>query len=119
MGAAACTPSQRGARRALAACLPAGVRRLSEVCSLCLERLVALGRSIQATFRYGRPADDGIAWPGDGSAVAAALRGQARCMVADLQSLAEAYVAALLAVGESGMQSRPWMLPVVFQVPLF
>lgn len=65
-----------------------------------MERLVALGRSLQATFLYGRPADDGICWPENSTAAAELLRGQARAMVADLQSLTEAFVAALMAVGE-------------------
>jgi hypothetical protein len=39
-----------------------GVRRLSELASLCIERLLALGRSVSASFRHGG-ANDGIRWP--------------------------------------------------------
>lgn len=35
------------------------VRSVAELCSLCLERLLALGRSLSSHYRYGRPADDG------------------------------------------------------------
>lgn len=37
----------------------AGVKRIAEVGSLCIERLLALARSLSAAFRFGRPADDG------------------------------------------------------------
>ena len=41
----------------------AGAGALAELAALCLERLLALGRSVAAAARYGRPTDDGIAWP--------------------------------------------------------
>ncbi len=50
------------------------VRRLSELASLCIERLLALGRSVSATFRHGRAADDGIWWPESAEEKAAMLR---------------------------------------------
>lgn len=53
-----------------------GAGALAEVASLCLERLLALGRSLAASMRYGKPTDDGIKWPQDPHAVTALLRGQ-------------------------------------------
>lgn len=55
-----------------------GAGALAEVASLCLERLLALGRSLAASTRYGKPTDDGIQWPQDPHAVTAMLRGQVR-----------------------------------------
>lgn len=52
-----------------------GVRRLSELASLCIERLLALGRSVSASFRHGG-ANDGIRWPESPEEKAAMLRFQ-------------------------------------------
>lgn len=52
-----------------------GVRRLSELASLCIERLLALGRSVSASFRHGG-ANDGIRWPEPPEEKAAMLRFQ-------------------------------------------
>jgi len=40
-----------------------GRQRLAELAAIGVERLLALGRSLVAQFRTGRPADDGILWP--------------------------------------------------------
>lgn len=50
---------------------------LAELAALCLERLLALGRSMAAHFHTGRPSDDGIAWPQPAAAKAALLQQQA------------------------------------------
>lgn len=35
-----------------------GVQSVAELCSLCLERLLALARSLSSSYRYGKPAND-------------------------------------------------------------
>lgn len=40
-----------------------GARLLAELCGLCVERLLAVGKSLAAHARTQRPADDGICWP--------------------------------------------------------
>lgn len=47
------------ALKALAGLHADGVRSVAELCSLCLERLLALGRSVSYFYRSGRPANDG------------------------------------------------------------
>ncbi|KAK9798114.1 hypothetical protein WJX73_000135 [Symbiochloris irregularis] len=72
-----------------------GAEALAEVASLCLERLLALGRSLAASTRYGKPTDDGIQWPQDPTAVTAMLRGQGRRMLEDVEALGQAFLDAL------------------------
>jgi hypothetical protein len=42
---------------------PAGSEQLGEVASLCMERMVALARSVGAFARFRQESDDGIKWP--------------------------------------------------------
>ena len=49
---------------------------LGEAASLCLERLLALARSLAASMRFARPADDGIRWPNEARLAVAMLRAQ-------------------------------------------
>lgn len=60
-GEAAAAPAP-AALKALHALHADGVRSVAELCSLCLERLLALGRSLSSHYRYGRPANDGERW---------------------------------------------------------
>ena len=53
-----------------------GCRALAEAAALCLERLLALARSLASSLRYGKPADDGIRWPTDARVAVAMLRCQ-------------------------------------------
>eukprot|EP00884_Botryococcus_braunii_P008010 jgi/Botrbrau1/1720/Bobra.116_2s0062.1 len=78
-----------------------GVRRLSELASLCIERLLALGRSVSASFRHGGAADDGICWPDSPEQKASMLRYQARRMLSELEALTQAFLQALTKVGSA------------------
>lgn len=51
-----------------------GVKALAEVTSACLERLLALAKSVRHSAREGRPSDDRIVWPATAELVAASLR---------------------------------------------
>ena len=51
-----------------------GVKALAEVTSACLERLLALAKSVRHSAREGRPSDDRIVWPVTAELVAASLR---------------------------------------------
>lgn len=75
-------------------------RRVAELASVCIERLLALARSLVAQARYGKPADDGIRWPVGGTAKAVALRQQARRMAGELDALVQGYAALLRAACE-------------------
>ena len=90
------------ALKALAGLHADGVKSVAELCSLCLERLLALGRSISSFYRYSRPADDGIAWPAASEACGRLLRGQALRQLEDLQAMAAAFGAALASAGGAG-----------------
>lgn len=79
-----------------------GRLRLAELAAIAVERLLALGRSLVAHFRTGRPADDGILWPDASKAKAALLRSQAQRMLAALESLGSAYAAAAAARTQTG-----------------
>lgn len=57
--AAADRPPAPAALKALAGLHADGVKSVAELCSLCLERLLALGRSVSYFYRSGRPANDG------------------------------------------------------------
>jgi hypothetical protein len=79
-----------GKLKAAAAAAPgaslAGVRAEAvaapaELAALCLERLLALGRSMAAQFHTGRPSDDGIAWPLPAAAKAALLQQQVMTLI--------------------------------------
>lgn len=52
-------PPAPAALKALSGLHADGVKSVAELCSLCLERLLALGRSISYFYRSGRPANDG------------------------------------------------------------
>ncbi len=52
-------PAAPAALKALAGLHADAVKSVAELCSLCLERLLALGRSINYFYRSGRPANDG------------------------------------------------------------
>lgn len=82
-------------------CIPAdaGVKRIAEVTSLCMERLHALGRGIQLQFRFGRPANDGISWPTAPELKAELLRGQASQMLYEVRTVTDSFTAALLLAG--------------------
>lgn len=99
-GAPTPTPSAPTAAKALAGLQADGVRSLAELCSLCLERLLALGRSLSAFYRYGKPADDRITWPPSCEACGLLLRAQALRMLEELQAMGGAYGAALSQAGE-------------------
>jgi phosphoglycolate phosphatase-like HAD superfamily hydrolase len=88
------------AASALQALREEAASRLGEVCSLCVERLLALGRSVASHFRFGRPSSDGIAWPSEPRSVAMLLRREADGMVAELSAVEDAFVAALALAGE-------------------
>ena len=88
--------------KALAGLHADGVKSVAELCSLCLERLLALGRSLSSFYRYGRPADDGIVWPPASEACGLLLRGQALRQLEDLQAMAAAFGAALASAGGTG-----------------
>lgn len=75
-------------------------RRIAELASVCMERLLALARSLVAHARYGKPADDGIQWPLGGEAKAVALRQQARRMASELDALVQGYTTLLQTVCE-------------------
>lgn len=94
-------PAAPAAAKALTALHADGVRSLAELCSLCLERLLALSRSLSAFYRYGKPADDHITWPASCEATGLLLRAQALRMLEDLQALAAAYGAALSQTGQA------------------
>lgn len=85
--------------KALAGLHADGVRSLAELCSLCLERQLALARSLSAFYRYGKPADDHISWPASCEASGLLLRAQALCMLEELRAMAAAYGAALSQAG--------------------
>ncbi|PSC68825.1 putative GTPase activation [Micractinium conductrix] len=87
------------AAKAMAGLHADGVRTVAELCSLCLERLLGLGRSLSAFYRYAKPASDGIAWPAGGEGAGLLLRGQALRMLEELQGLGAAYGAALASAG--------------------
>lgn len=94
--AAQAAPAALGALAGLHA---TGVKSVAELCSLCLERLLALGRSLSSHYRYGRPANDGIAWPPGAEAAALLLRRQALRMLDDLAGVGAAFGAALASAG--------------------
>lgn len=75
-------------------------RRVAELTSVCMERLLALARSLVAQARYGKPADDGIQWPAGGVGKAVALRQQARRMAGELEALVQGYAVLLRAACE-------------------
>ncbi|KAK9836180.1 hypothetical protein WJX81_007220 [Elliptochloris bilobata] len=77
-----------------------GRRRLAELGAVAVERMLALGRSLDAAFRTGRPADDGIRWPVRAHDKAQLLRGQALRALAALESLGSAFAAAAAAQAE-------------------
>ncbi len=88
---------------------------MAEVASLCIERLQALARSVSAQFRFGRPANDGIAWPAAPEAKGLLLRGQAKKMLSDLEAVAESFASSLLSTGGCalatlGMSASPGLL---------
>ena len=87
------------AAKAMAGLHADGVRTVAELCSLCLERLLGLGRSLSAFYRYAKPASDGIAWPAGVEGAGLLLRGQALRMLEELQGLGAAYGAALASAG--------------------
>jgi hypothetical protein len=104
---AAAAAGAPAALRALSELHAEGVRTLAELCSLCLERLMALGRSLSAYHRYGRKANDGITWPAAPAAAGALLRRQAARMLDELAGLGGAFGAALAAAGER--QDTSWV----------
>ncbi|KAK9819865.1 hypothetical protein WJX72_003448 [[Myrmecia] bisecta] len=67
-----------------------GVRCLGELAALCVERMLALARSVSAQFRFSRPTDDDIQWPPGCKDKAALLCAQAKLMLTDLETLASA-----------------------------
>lgn len=96
VGVAASGPAP-AALKALSGLHADGVKSVAELCSLCLERLLALARSCSSQYRYGRPASDGITWPAEPAATGQLLRGQALRMLEELQSAGAAFGAALAA----------------------
>jgi hypothetical protein len=92
-------PPAPAALKALAGLHADGVKSVAELCSLCLERLLALGRSVGYFYRSGRPANDGITWPTAPAATGLLLRGQALRLLEELQTMAAAFGAALAEAG--------------------
>lgn len=107
-GPAAASGTTPAAAKALAGLHADGVRSVAELCALCLERLLALGRSLSAFYRYGKPADDHITWPTSCKAVGLLLRAQALRMLEDLQAMAAAYGAALGTAGGLALLFEEW-----------
>eukprot|EP00887_Chlorella_sp_A99_P005359 scaffold1.g5359.t1 len=93
------TPASRpAAARALRRLRGEGTRRVAEVASLCMERLVALARSVSSWRQTGRPTTDGVVWPPSAEATGLLLRRQAHRMVGDMQAMGEAFDVAVESV---------------------
>ncbi|GFR52412.1 hypothetical protein Agub_g14984, partial [Astrephomene gubernaculifera] len=73
-------------------------KRVAEVTTAQLQLMLNLGASLAAPARTGRPAVDGISWPDSSEQQAALLAGEARRMVADLQTVTDAYLATVAAL---------------------
>ncbi|EIE23538.1 hypothetical protein COCSUDRAFT_63069 [Coccomyxa subellipsoidea C-169] len=68
---------------------------LARLATLCIERLLALGRSLLAHARSRRPAEDCIDWPLESATSAGMLRAEVLQMFVAIDDLAHAYMAAL------------------------
>eukprot|EP01026_Neomeris_dumetosa_P047494 TRINITY_DN4082_c0_g1_i3.p1 TRINITY_DN4082_c0_g1~~TRINITY_DN4082_c0_g1_i3.p1 ORF type:complete len:533 (+),score=100.64 TRINITY_DN4082_c0_g1_i3:448-2046(+) len=72
-----------------------GVKLLSELCSAGVDRLLNLGKSVNARFRLNEPLNDGIQWPEDSILLANLLRGQIKQLLADSGAVASAFIKSL------------------------
>eukprot|EP00879_Flechtneria_rotunda_P012593 GHRR01013150.1.p1 GENE.GHRR01013150.1~~GHRR01013150.1.p1 ORF type:complete len:691 (+),score=307.02 GHRR01013150.1:1360-3432(+) len=72
----------------------AAIKSQAEVSAGQLMLLLALGRSVAAVPRYGKPLGDGLMWPADPDKVAAIVRQQTHHMLDDIKALSETFSSA-------------------------
>lgn len=83
------------------------IKRLSEVCSVCVERVLSLSRSLNSQVRHGRPSSDGIYWASrQPEETALLLRVQVLKMAKELQAVQDTFIAALEEIKENSMEGQ-------------
>eukprot|EP01023_Acetabularia_acetabulum_P044645 TRINITY_DN4492_c0_g4_i1.p1 TRINITY_DN4492_c0_g4~~TRINITY_DN4492_c0_g4_i1.p1 ORF type:complete len:382 (+),score=89.60 TRINITY_DN4492_c0_g4_i1:152-1147(+) len=77
-----------------------GVKLLSELCSAGVDRLLTLGKSINAHFRLKEESSDGIEWPEDSVLMANLLRGQVKQLLTDCATVGSAFIKTVTNAGK-------------------
>ncbi|GMH37158.1 hypothetical protein BSKO_05031 [Bryopsis sp. KO-2023] len=77
-----------------------GVKRLAELCTCCMQSLLEVARNLKSGVEDGKTKEDGV-WPESCEETGQLLRGYTVRLVHDLESVAGAFVEALLGVGTS------------------